>query len=461
MNPPQSYSPLRRRAYFARHHPHSLTACDSPEDGFQCSPSISRYWGQYSPYYSVKSEINIATPPGCDITFVQALYRHGARDPTASKSAVYAATISRLQASVKSYGKGFEFLQDYEYRLGADQLSHFGEQQLVNAGIQLYQRYQSLVRLQPPFMRSAGQERVVNSARKWAEGFHQAWLADDRHGADANPYSMVVIDEAEGINNTLSHGLCPAFETGIYAGIGREAEDKYMDVFAPDITTRLNAGLLGANLSNMEASYLMDLCPFETVVNDSAALSSFCALFLASEWAQYDYYQSLGKWYGTGSGNPLGPTQGVGWTNELIARLTGQPVKDHTSTNSTLDAAPDTFPLNRTIYADFSHDNDMMAIYGALGLFNGTKSPSNETWQTPEQMGGYSASRAVPFAARMFVEKMQCAGEAEELVRILVNNRVIPLRGCGADGLGRCKVSSFVDSLSFARSGGRWEDCFS
>jgi hypothetical protein len=66
--------------------------------------------------------------------------------------------------------------------------------------------------------------------------------------------------------------------------------------------------------------------------------------------------QTLNKYYGYSHGNPLGPTQGVGFTNELIARLTSQPVNDHTTTNTTLDTSNTTFPLNRKLYADFSHD---------------------------------------------------------------------------------------------------------
>jgi hypothetical protein len=66
----------------------------------------------------------------------------------------------------------------------------------------------------------------------------------------------------------------------------------------------------------------------------------------------------------------------------------------------------------------------------------------------------------VPFAARAYVEKMACRGTDEELVRILVNDRVIPLQNCDADDRGRCTLSKFVDSLSFAREGGRWDECF-
>jgi hypothetical protein len=202
------------------------------------------------------------------------------------------------------------------------------------------------------------------------------------------------------------------------------------------------------------------LCPFVTVADDNGRLSPFCGIFTEDEWRSYDYYQSIGKFYGYGPGNPMGPTQGVGFASELIARLTGRPVEDETSTNKTLDGNATTFPLDRALYADFSHDNDMTAIYGALGLYNATAPLPKTRRETASDANGYAASWTVPFAARMYVEKMSCGGSGEELVRVLVNDRVVPLQNCGADALGRCKVGSFVESLSFARRGGRWHQCF-
>ena len=97
-------------------------------------------------------------------------------------------------------------------------------------------------------------------------------------------------------------------------------------------------------------------------------------------------------------GQELGPVQGVGYINELIARLTGQPVQDSTQTNHTLDSSNETFPLDRTVYADFSHDNQMVAIYSAMGLFTQSAAldPSN-----PDPARTWRASNLVPFSARM------------------------------------------------------------
>ncbi|KAH6661214.1 histidine phosphatase superfamily [Truncatella angustata] len=435
-------------------------SCDSVAAGYQCSPDISQYWGQYSPYFTVPSEIDAGVPESCQVTFVQMLSRHGARDPTASKTAKYNATVQQIQSSTTSYGAGYEFIKDYEYTLGADQLTTFGQQELVNAGMKFYQRYQDLTHDNTPWFRSSGEARVVESAQNWTQGFHQAQLASGGIDSDSYPYDILVVSEDIGVNNTLSHSICTAFEDGPDADVGDTAKSTWADVFLPNITARLNANLVGANLTASQTIYIMDLCPFNTVANAAGNISEWCSLFTTEEWQQYDYYETLDKYYGYSYGNPLGPTQGVGFTNELVARLTNTSVRDHTSTNSTLDSNPETFPLGLTLYADFSHDNDMTTIYSALGLYNTTTPLSNVTLETAAETNGYSSSWTVPFAARMYVEKMTCDGVDEELVRVLVNDRVIPLSTCDADDLGRCGLNAFVSSLSFAQSGGFWDQCF-
>ncbi|KAK8051461.1 phosphoglycerate mutase-like protein [Apiospora rasikravindrae] len=436
-------------------------SCDTALHGFTCLPEISHSWGQYSPFYSVNSDISRSTPKGCEVTFAQVLSRHGARDPTASKTAIYSALVQRIHDRVTDYGKGYGFINNYNYTLGADELSPFGQQELVNSGIKFYKRYQHLTRQAVPFLRTSGQNRVVESARNWTQGFHQSRLEDKlSNETDAFPYDMLILPEDEGFNNTLSHANCKAFEDGPLSSAGDEAQTAWLQIFAPPIAEKLNQNLPGANLSLTDTIFMMDLCPFNTVADTNGRISPFCGLFTRDEWNGYDYYQTLGKWYGYGNGNPLGATQGVGFVNELIARLTGKAVVDQTTTNATLDGSRDTFPLNRSLYADFSHDNDMVGVFAALGLYNATEPLSNTTKASPRETKGFSSSWTVPFAARMYVEKMTCDDAAdEELVRILVNDRVIPLQNCDADTLGRCKLSRFVDSLSFARAGGNWGQC--
>lgn len=436
-------------------------SCDTVDHGYDCSPSISRSWGQYSPYFSVPSEIPTDLPSTCSVTFAQVLARHGARDPTAKMSPRYAETINHIHKNVKRFKGKFSFLKDYKYKLGADQLTVFGEQEMVNLGINFYQRYRSLAKETIPFLRAAGQKRVVDSAVNFTQGYHLARGRDLRGRVDSKfPYPVVILEEGPDFNNTLNHGLCTSFEEGEYSTIGEKAQEKWADIFTPPITAHLNGKLKGAKLNKEQTLHLMDLCPFETVAHPSGKPSPFCKLFSVEDWEAYGYYQSLGKWYGFSDGNPLGATQGVGFVNELIARLTNSQVRDHTSTNSTLDDNDATFPVGDTLYADFSHDNDLSGHFAALGLYSDTEPLSKRHIQTPQQTKGYSASWTVPFSSRMYVEKMVCDGTDGELVRILVNDRVVPLTTCGGDEFGRCKLAAFVESLKFAQDGGRWEKCF-
>ncbi|RMX72559.1 hypothetical protein D0869_14495 [Hortaea werneckii] len=469
--------------------------CDTVEAGYQCRPDLSHYWGELQSPKSLEqtdaddiTQVNIRRTLKSSLKF-QTYCRSNVMSPLprsclvmepatqhvsftkrsstlaylmfwpASKTEAYNATISKIHANVQSYTGESAFIEDYEYNLGADHLTSFGEQQMVDSGIKFYSRYESLARELVPFFRSSGEERVVQSADNFTQGFHAAKLAG-RCKDPEYPYPLVVIPEGDGVNNTLNHALCTDFEDGPVDEIADEAQAAWADIFAKPIQARLNEGMPGANLSVIETIYMMDLCPFETVANPTGAISRFCDLFTEQDWHQYNYYETLDKYYGYSHGNPLGPTRGVGFAKELIARLTNTPVREGASTNRTLDENNTTFPLGRQLYADFSHDNDMTAIFSALGLYNTTVALPNTTIVEAPQADGYSAAWTASFAARAYFEKMACHGHDEELVRILVNDRVQPLTQCGGDHLGRCTLSAFIDSLDFVKMDGHWDQCF-
>ena len=49
--------------------------------------------------------------------------------------------------------------------------------------------------------------------------------------------------------------------------------------------------------------------------------------------------------------------QGIGYIQELVARLMHTPIETHnSSTNSTLDDNPITFPLDHSLYVDATHE---------------------------------------------------------------------------------------------------------
>lgn len=416
-----------------------------------------------------KSEINPAIPPQCNVTFVQVLSRHGARYPTAHKSAEYAELVSRIHQTATAYkSEIYTVLRDYRYTLGADDLTLFGEQEMRDMGDFFYRRYAALARQNVPFVRASGSDRVIASGKLFTEAFNQAKTSDPAANKTQKASTVnLVIPEGHGWNNTLDAGTCSAFSDDSPVN---DMLQEFLNIFAPPILERLKNNMPGVDLELQDVPYLMDLCPFETVNNVNATPSLLCDLFTIAEWKSYDYFKTLEKYYAYGAGNPLGSTRGVGYVNEIISRMTKSlPVMDHTSVNHTLDSNPATFPLDTALYADFSHDNSMVSIFDAFGLYNGTMRLSPSRLQPATETDGFSASWIVPFAARAYFEVMQCSNifgineeeagtEETGLVRVLVNDRVVPLYGCRVDELGRCRLGDWIAGLDFAREGGHWDD---
>ena len=96
-----------------------------------------------------------------------------------------------------------------------------------------------------------------------------------------------------------------------------------------------------------------------TYLSQTVALgySAFCDLFTEEEWLGFEYANDLLFWYSDGFGSPVAAAQGMGYVQELLARLMHTPIFVHnTTTNSTIDNNPITMPLNQPIYVDATHD---------------------------------------------------------------------------------------------------------
>ncbi|KAH7927515.1 acid phosphatase [Leucogyrophana mollusca] len=402
--------------------------------------SLEQSWAEYSPYYPA-SEYT-APPDGCSVVQLQ---RDGAHYPKKSDGKSIMNSVEQLQGAKSFNGSEYEFLTNFTYSLGTDDLVSYGAAQSYDAGQLHYTRYASLLsETMMPFVRASDSERVVDSALNWTAGF--AFASNNQYA----PVLSVIIDQST--NDTLDDNMCPNVGTS-----DDETED-WADVFAPAIADRINAAAPGAKLSNSDVVNIMTLCPLETVANE--APSPFCDLFTSDEFASFEYYGDLDNYYGNGYGQQLGPVQGVGYVNELLARLTGQPVQDETQTNHTLDSSPTTFPMNLTFYADFSHDSEMISIISALGLF--AQPHALDTTQ-PNTLRTWQVSKMVPFSGRLTTEKLSCTAEGEtgEYVRILVNDAVQSMYFCGDTGNGLCALDDFVESQEYARLNGEgdWALC--
>ena len=72
-------------------------------------------------------------------------------------------------------------------------------------------------------------------------------------------------------------------------------------------------------------------------------------------------------YYDYSYGNPTGRAQGIGYLQELLARLQHTYINSsNSSVNYTIDNNPTTFPLGQPFYADFTHDD---SAYSASHFF--------------------------------------------------------------------------------------------
>ncbi|BGP16153.1 hypothetical protein JCM10213_006087 [Rhodosporidiobolus nylandii] len=397
-------------------------------------PHIATNLGPYSPYRAVGT---YRPPPAdCSVTQVNILQRHGQRFPTSKAGEKIAKSVSKLQ-SAASLSPKLTFVHSYTYSLGADDLTPQGAVESHVAGQEAYSRYASLY---PPFVRTDSSQRVFDSAGNWTAGFYLRRRVRD-------PPAALVISNAAGSNDTLDDNDCDAAPD-----LSSHKED-WLAIFAANATARLNTAAPGANIVLADTLNYMQLCGFETEY--TGVLSNFCGLFTEKEWRGFEYYYDLDKYYGTGYGQPLGAIQGVGWVNELLSRLTGDRSyhsHDRTQVNHTLDDDPSTFALTYSLYADFTHDNQMTAILAALRLKNGSALRSNGP---PAEGRAWVTSETVLFSGRLVTEKLKCA-DHRDYVRFFINDQLqVPIFCEGADATtGLCLLSSFVESQWYARDNG-------
>ncbi|KAJ1307057.1 hypothetical protein OPQ81_008036 [Rhizoctonia solani] len=429
---------------------------------YQLDSKIAHYLGPYGPRYTVPSKISSGVPKGCNVTMINILQRHGARYPTKGTGAEIDTALAKLRGVMNITDSSLKFISTFNYTYTADQLNDFGRKQSYISGQIIAKKYASLGTSK--FVRAAKKDRIVESARWWTQGF-QGGTYDVPISSLPQPDVSIIISDTS--NNTLNVQTCAAAEA-IDPAPGDIASGDWLGVFAPPITKRLNKLLPGAGLNDNDTINLMSLCGFDTSARGGSA-SPWCGAFDESVWKSNEYYYDLEKYYSKSYGSAYARSQGAGWVNELLSRLTDTPVQDHTTTNSTLDSSPTTFPIGASaprIFADFSSDNNIAMILSALGILRDTK-PLPPTGPIPSpSTQEFVVSKLVPFAGSTVVEKLSCpALPAKDYIRIIINDAVIPLTElapCGKLGSteGLCALDKFVESQAYARAGGNWTTCF-
>lgn len=160
------------------------------------------------------------------------------------------------------------------------------------------------------------------------------------------------------------------------------------------------------------------LCAYET---QYLGASEFCSLFTRNEWEGFENSLDIRFFYNHGFGNPTARAQGIGYVEELLARLQGKLInQSDTSVNSSLTDNEGSFPLDMKFYADFTHDKMVLGVLTALSIDFFRHLPDLHKYP-PQKKRRFKASKLVPFTARLITEVIGCESEhpkAEKYERV-------------------------------------------
>lgn len=427
---------------------------DDDQNIFQMMGTLSPYfvsedgWGVY----------NYALPGQCSIKQLHFVQRHGSRAPDSPFNFPERLKYAKGNGTFKAHGD-LEFLNKWVYKEGVNILTTLGNNQLFNNGVKSFFRYGELFdweNFDKIVTRSTTEERMTMTAEYFLTGFF---------GLDWQKYAdLELLIEETGFNNSLAAWDMCENNGHTYGKIGYEQIANFTAQYLSDAVQRFNTNVQGFNFTTSDLYELQKICAYET---NNIGFSKFCGLFSQKEWENYGYYQSVSNYVSSSFGNPQGRALGAGWVEEFTDRLTNQTYNASTQAeqNSTLDSDPIFFPLDQSIYMDFTHDSQIVGIITALGF---EQFKTNWTFKGPEQDTHlFDISKITPFAAQLAFEVIECdskvpvdrSAESEEgssstkYVHAILNDNTLSLSAnipeyCESRVDGWCEFDRFVEYLN-------------
>lgn len=251
--------------------------------------------------------------------------------------------------------------------------------------------------------------------------------------------------------------------------------DNAVEDFVPTLTKsaleRFSAFFPDDFKLDMKDVYAMfNLCPYEYA---ALGRSSFCAIFTEQEWRDFEYIIDLSFYGNFGFGSPSGRAQGIGYVQELAARLKSRLImSSDSSINYTYDNNPKDFPLHQPMYMDMSHDNVITSVLAALGLDYFRYGPHGlPTSVSHAPRRNFDLHKITPFGARFYSEIWTCPKNASlhnleeqmyknpdlssqsnttDYIRFVLNNAPVPvdgLKGCEDSVNGFCPLKKFLHQV--------------
>lgn len=471
--------------------------------------TISQYWGEITPYSDNAENYfgveDVGVPSGCQIEQAHLLQRHANRFPTSGaddggNDERFAGKVVNFTTSSSALFTGpLTFLNTYRYEMAESYLTGLGASTEFQAGVSFWNRYGRTLynasvgqvaynasfpngTARPkPVLRTTSQSRIYDSEISWSLGFFGSSF-ETKPNANltdaAIPFSVVVIPEGGSENNTLaSYDSCTNDNDDAIGYLGDSDLFAYIPKYLQAATVRMQQYAPSAFIFTTNDTYAMQsICAYEF---GYLGQSDFCALFTEDEWASFENTLDMQYYYDYSFGNPTGRAQGIGYLQELIARLEHEYITtSNSSVNSTYDDNAAEFPLDQAFYADFSHDDIIISVLTALSL-DYFRVPPSLTEVPPDPKRPFILSHLTPFGGRLVTEIIGCsssdpvpvanhrtqyypsqygynpANTTNKFIRMRLNYGILPLdtiRGgaCAGRPDGLCLMSNFLESQANA-----------
>lgn len=388
-----------------------------------------KYLGGGAPYSDGRGfGISRNPPSGCEVDQVIMLSRHGERypDPGTYKSMV--TSLDKLWNTNITYKDGLAFFNDWQFWITdpswiAQETTsgpYGGLLDGYHRGNTYRARYGHLWdgTSQVPIFTS-GYERVIETARKFGEGFFgynytevanvNIISENSTQGADSLTPVCYKKDNTSSVCESLDSSVFPQFKVA---------------------AARLNEQNKGLNLNYTDITALMTVAAYEL---NARPYSPWIDLFTTEEWITYSYYNDLSYYYCDGPGNDDMFAVGAVYANATLSLLKEGPSDDG----------------DNSMFFSFCHDTNITPVLAALGLFVPENHlPVNGTIPFGHN---YHSTDFVPMGGHFVIERLSCnattTNSKGSYVRMVVNEAVIPLNEC-SDGPGfSCSLSNYTTYL--------------
>ena len=229
---------------------------------------------------------------------------------------------------------------------------------------------------------------------------------------------------------TGNSALCDGGEYSTYIQAGQAT-------WLPKAVRRINSQIRG-NLAFDESDVLFFpyLCAYESQI--TGRLSSWCDVFTENELRHYAYSQDLSYFYGVGPGS-VGPAKVLflPFLKSLLSLLESGPGKVGVGSDGT------EFQIPSLIMA-FLNDNQLAEMTAAMGIFDSEGLLPDDHIPAHHL---YNVANFITMRGTTAFEVMDCDGNDEPYLRILLNDAVYPISGC-QNGPGKsCILSDYISLI--------------